>query len=285
MTDFQPSASEKQPPDEVQTALSDQQAEAQMRTMTRTGFLGMGLSALAGLLGFGWLIRQKSEGGVLWPLRRVLNFNEKLSEAYFRPGRLAPTFPVARAGMPRANGKEGLESALDMANWRMEVLGLPVTVLQKTGAKVVQTARGPALSLSLDELKTLPHQEMVTEFKCIEGWSQVIHWGGVRFQDFVFKYWPELAQNPALMPYVSLETPDGGYYVGLDMASALHPQTLLSYEMDGKPLEAVHGAPLRLAIPVKYGIKNIKRIGRVTFSPTRPADYWAERGYDWYAGH
>lgn len=68
------------------------------------------------------------------------------------------------------------------------------------------------------------------------------------------------------------------------MPSALHPQTLLAYEMNGKPLEAGHGAPLRLAIPVKYGIKNIKRIGSIEYTDERPKDYWAERGYDWYAG-
>ena len=88
-----------------------------------------------------------------------------------------------------------------------------------------------------------------------------------------------------LPEYVSMETPDGAYYVGLDMASALHPQTLLCYEMNGKPLTADHGAPLRLAIPVKYGIKNIKNIGKIKFTDERPKDYWAELGYDWYAGH
>ena len=84
--------------------------------------------------------------------------------------------------------------------------------------------------------------------------------------------------------YISLETPDGDYYVGLDMASALHPQTLLCYEMNGQPLTSGHGAPLRLVVPVKYGIKNLKCIGKIDFSDSRPRDYWAERGYDWYAG-
>jgi DMSO/TMAO reductase YedYZ molybdopterin-dependent catalytic subunit len=72
--------------------------------------------------------------------------------------------------------------------------------------------------------------------------------------------------------------------VGLDNASALHPQTLLCYEMQGAPLTSEHGAPLRLVTPVKYGIKNIKRIGAIKFQDTRPADFWAEQGYDWYAG-
>ncbi len=64
-----------------------------------------------------------------------------------------------------------------------------------------------------------------------------------------------------------------------------HPQTLLCYEMNGEPLTLEHGAPLRLVTPVKYGIKNIKRIGTIRFTDKRPADFWAERGYDWYAGH
>src|SRR5207248_5872294 len=96
---------------------------------------------------------------------------------------------------------------------------------------------------------------------------------------------PERARQPAdLFDYVQLETPGGGYYVGLDMASALHPQTLLCYEMNGQPLTPDHGAPLRLVATVKYGIKNIKRIGTIRFLDTRPPDYWTERGYDWYSG-
>ena len=68
------------------------------------------------------------------------------------------------------------------------------------------------------------------------------------------------------------------------MPYTLHPQTLLAYELNGEPLSPAHGAPQRLAIPVKYGIKNLKRIGTLRFADDRPADYWAEYGYDWYAG-
>jgi DMSO/TMAO reductase YedYZ molybdopterin-dependent catalytic subunit len=97
---------------------------------------------------------------------------------------------------------------------------------------------------------------------------------------------PDLVGRPQdLVPYVSLTTPDGLYYVGWDMASVLHPQTLLAYEMNGEPLRPEHGAPLRLASPTKYGIKQIKRIGRIEFTTERPRDYWAENGYDWYSGH
>ena len=81
-----------------------------------------------------------------------------------------------------------------------------------------------------------------------------------------------------------MSTPDEEYFVGLDMKSALHPQTLLAYEQNGQPLLPEHGAPLRLVIPVKYGIKNIKRIGQIRFTDKRPEDYWANFGYDWFAG-
>jgi DMSO/TMAO reductase YedYZ molybdopterin-dependent catalytic subunit len=102
---------------------------------------------------------------------------------------------------------------------------------------------------------------------------------------------PDVHKKPEdLVPYVGMTTPptddapEGGYYVGLDMPSARHAQTMLCYEMNGKPLTAEHGAPLRLVIPVKYGIKNIKRIGRIIYTDKKPKDYWAEQGYDWFAG-
>jgi len=84
-----------------------------------------------------------------------------------------------------------------------------------------------------------------------------------------------------------MTTPDAKYYVGWDMPSILHPQTLLAYEMNGEPLKPENGAPLRIASPTKYGIKQIKRIGRIEFTNERPRDFWAEPqwGYDWYAGH
>jgi DMSO/TMAO reductase YedYZ molybdopterin-dependent catalytic subunit len=86
------------------------------------------------------------------------------------------------------------------------------------------------------------------------------------------------------MQYVGLSTPDEMYYVGIDMPSAMHPQTLLCYEMNGQPLPLENGYPLRLIIPVKYGVKHLKRIGSLVFSNERPPDYWAEQGYDYYTG-
>jgi Oxidoreductase molybdopterin binding domain len=259
-----------------QAGLGD--AERRMRQMSRRSFAFGGLTALLGLGGWSWLRTRAEEDGIPWPLRRVLDFNARLAQAYFKDTRLAPTFPLDRAGEPRVNGGLGLENPLDPARWSLRVEA-PVSKPRECALK---------------DIKALPRVEMVTELKCIEGWSNVVHWAGARFTDFVTAYGlgtrsgnaPDLAGNPQdLCAYVQLETPGTGYYVGLDMPSALHPQTLLCYEMNGQPLTMPHGAPLRLVIPVKYGIKNIKRIGRLRFLDRRPADYWAERGYDWYAGH
>jgi DMSO/TMAO reductase YedYZ molybdopterin-dependent catalytic subunit len=103
----------------------------------------------------------------------------------------------------------------------------------------------------------------------------------VKFSDFVKHYQLE---PEAKSQYAGFETPDKKYYVGIDMPSAMHPQTLLAYQMNDVLLSGNHGQPLRLIIPVKYGIKNLKRIGFINFSNTRPRDYWAEQGYDYYSG-
>ncbi len=137
----------------------------------------------------------------------------------------------------------------------------------------------PGLLLPLSEVTKLPRHELVTQFKCIEGWSQIVHWAGVRMADFLEAY-PPAAGNL----YVYMETPDGDYYTGYDLESCRHPQTLLVTEMMGAPLTQLHGAPLRLHMPIKYGYKQIKRIGLIAYTAQKPDDYWTRLGYDWYAG-
>ncbi|HWZ51781.1 MAG TPA: molybdopterin-dependent oxidoreductase [Granulicella sp.] len=137
----------------------------------------------------------------------------------------------------------------------------------------------PGLLLTLDDVKRLPHHELVTEFKCIEGWSEVVCWGGVRFADLIAAYPPVRSAR-----YVYMETPFGDYYCGYDLNACTHPQSLLATEMSGAPLTQAHGAPLRLHMPIKYGYKQIKRIALIAFTDKRPDDYWTKLGYDWYAG-
>ena len=142
----------------------------------------------------------------------------------------------------------------------------------------------PGLLLTLDDVKQLPHHEMVTEFKCIEGWSEIVHWGGVRLADLITAHPPAKDAQGRPPKYVYMETPYGDYYCGFNMASCLHPQSLLTMEMSGQPLTQNHGAPLRLHMPIKYGYKQIKRIALIAYTDKKPDDYWTKLGYDWYAG-
>lgn len=256
-------------------------AEQRSRRLTRRSFATGAVVALAGLSAWRWLTTAERDEGVPWPLRRVLRFNEKLAEGLGSPRGLAPTFPPERVrGEPRTNGVIGLDDAVDGADWSVRI-------------EHESRRAGAAQSIRLQEIQQRPRFDLITELKCVEGWSEVMHFGGVRFLDFVTHFRlatrsgraPDSAGNAAdLYRYVYLATPDESYYVGLDMASALHPQTMLCDRMNWQPLTRAHGAPLRLYVAVKYGIKSLKRIGLIRFQDERPSDYWASRGYDWYAG-
>ena len=248
---------------------ADAEVARQLRRMTRRGFAWGGAAALAGFAAWKWLGSTGREGMLAWPLRKVLELDEKVARAAFNPARLATSFAPSAARMPRINGRYGIDQALDLDRWRLKVEG-------PAGSK----------AFTIDEVKALPRVVHTTELKCIEGWSVVVTWAGARLADLaeVTGLARRGGKTGDLLPYVALATPNGEYYVGLDIASALHPQTLLCYEMNGEPLTIPHGAPLRLAIPVKYGIKNLKQIGTIRFADARPADYWAKLGYDWFAG-
>ncbi|HTU17165.1 MAG TPA: molybdopterin-dependent oxidoreductase [Gemmataceae bacterium] len=254
-------------------------AVRQMRGLTRRSLLVGAVATLAGLGSWHWLTTASEEDGVPWPLRRVLRFNEGVAEGLGSPQHLAPTFPPESVqGPARTNGLIGLSAAVEGARWRL---------------RVEYEGRGPGQTFRLRDIQELPRVDLVTELKCVEGWSAVMHFGGVRFSDFVARFGLATRSGRAADPegnphdlyhYVYLATPDEDYYVRLDLASALHPQTLLCDTMNGQLLTREHGAPLRLYLAVKYGYKSLKRIGLIRFQDERPPDYWAARGYDWYAG-
>ena len=254
---------------EAAASLSDSDVEAEIRRLSRRSFA---TGAVAALLGGGaatWVATRGLEDGIPWPLRRVLRFNEGVAQAIFGPQRLAPEFAPQLATDLRVNGRVGLMSAAAADNWTVHVTG------------------AADRHVPLAAIRELPMHEMTTEFKCVEGWSRIVRWKGVRLADFLQKF-------GAPSQYVGMSTPVDGhdaqgnadrYYVGFDRPSAIHPQTLLCFEMNGQPLTEGHGAPLRLVSTVKYGYKCIKRISVIELTDVRPADYWAKRGYDWYGGH
>jgi hypothetical protein len=244
------------------------------KQLNRRNFIAFGTFAGLYAVGYGgWRLLYKSApevkgitGGAHRPLRQALNQNELFMRRIFSRNHHAKTYPVSMAvKQVRENGDIGLEGKFDPATWQL----------------IVKKQSGDTLIISMDDIKKMPKTEIVYDFKCVEGWDQIQHWGGVKFSDFIDHLG---LHNEANAEYVGMVTPDKKYYVGIDMPSALHPQTILAYEMNGKPMPVAHGYPLRLIIPVKYGIKNLKRIATITFSNQRPPDYWAELGYDYYSG-
>jgi len=222
----------------------------------------------AAFWGWQWLRDQPTTSGkTSGPIRKVLDANEGIFNGLFSDKHLTKEYPIAKAVNPaRVNGNLGLKTTFDTATWALQVI----------------RSKGDTLKITLEQIKKLPKIEFAFNFKCIEGWSQITHWGGVKFSEFMKAY--HLTEEAA-MNYLGLATPDKEYYVGIDMASALHPQTILCYELNQKALPMDQGFPLRLIIPVKYGVKSLKRIGFMYFDNKRTPDYWADvKGYDYFSG-
>jgi DMSO/TMAO reductase YedYZ molybdopterin-dependent catalytic subunit len=249
------------------------QSPSGFEVSSRRSFLTAGAAVLGTALGLE-LIRYPKDKPIPSALRSGHRFNEALWSRLYRPGKLAPTFSRNKSSMPRVTGKKGLSGTVLAETWQLTVLGPDGTALG---------------THSLDDIKALDKQEITVEHKCVEGWSHVVTWGGTRFSNLVELYRDRLSNE--LPKYVNIETakvgigikPDDEYYVSLDIDSMMHEQTMLTYELQGNPLNQEHGAPLRLTTPLKYGIKQIKRIGTIEFSNTRGRDFWEERGYDWYS--
>ena len=147
--------------------------------------------------------------------------------------------------------------------WRLEVTG---------------AVRRPA-SLSLDDLQRLPRVTQRVNHYCVEGWTAVATWHGVRVRDLA-----RLVEPAADAQFVDFESFDDGYHESWDLESATHPQTIVAYGMDGRLLAPGHGAPARLHSPIKIGYKNTKYLTRVVFLPHRTGGFWSDQGYEWYGG-
>ncbi len=237
---------------------------AEFRRRSRRSFLTGAAGVVGAGLAWRWVQTQPTDDGIPQVLRRQLERNETVW-SNLSQNRSAPEYPASKATPIQVNGVIGIRDEIDVADWTVRVEGPGGELLDE---------------LDISTFQALPQRDLVIEHKCIEGWSSIVHWGGARFSDFHARY----ARQVGDVGYVGLETPDGRYYVGWDIESILHPQTMLVLRERDEPLTQEHGAPLRLATPNKYGIKCLKRIGVIRYSNERPPDYWAERSYDWYAG-
>ncbi|MBW4559130.1 MAG: molybdopterin-dependent oxidoreductase [Trichormus sp. ATA11-4-KO1] len=136
------------------------------------------------------------------------------------------------------------------------------------------------LSLSMAEIQALPLTSMIIRHVCVEGWAAIVQWGGISLKEII-----ALAEPKANVQFAYFKSADG-YYESWDIASVLHPQTLLAYQKNGEPLPVNNGAPLRLASPIKLGYKQSKWVTKISLvsnlSPFK--GYWEDQGYEWFAG-
>ncbi len=191
--------------------------------------------------------------------------NDRFQRALFDPTKLAPELPpqdeTPLASVPQY--KIGAEFPAAPRDWTLAVGGLVARPLR----------------FSLGDLERLPRTRLRVRHHCVEGWSAVASWEGVRLS--------EVARLVGVRPdarCVEFRSFEPGYWSSWDLESALHPQTLLAYGMDGERLAREHGAPVRLYAAVKLGYKMVKWLGEVRFLPERTGGYWEDQGYEWFAG-
>ncbi len=220
------------------------------------------------LLGFGAAMAlagcDRSSAAKLF-LGAMSAWNQRVEQALFSPTRLAPELPPSALTPEESFPSYFIADDMPFPpdNWALKVGGL--------------VAR-PAVFF-LDDLKRMPRTDMRVRHHCVEGWSAVAGWHGVRLS--------EIARAVGIdrrALFVEFRSFDAGYWSSWDIESAMHPQTILAYGMNGHPLYPDHGAPLRLYSTVKLGYKMVKYLVEVNFLPEPTGGYWEDQGYEWFAG-
>ncbi len=204
----------------------------------------------------------KPRAGFLGAMER---WNAGFQAALFDPNRLAPELPPDQETPATAYPayKISPDFPISPADWALKVGGL---------------VERPGL-FSSEALKRLPRTDLRVRHHCVEGWSAVASWHGVRLSDLA-----KFVGASTKAPYVEFRSFDEGYWSSWDRPSAFHPQTILAYGRNGQPLTPEYGAPLRLYSAVKLGYKMVKYLTEVNFLPEATGGYWEEQGYEWFAG-
>jgi len=243
-----------------------------------------GAGTVVAAVGAGYLLPQTMLGrmgvhqdmnsrGKEWLLNRALRIDDDVAEALYSRNRMVPTYTKSQTTPIKNNYNGATPDPGYIAGWTLTLDGL-----------------ASGLSVSLDIRKLLnrfPMHEQITRLVCVEGWSAVAWWAGLKFDDLL-RAFPPISQAKWARVESSVNLDASGnpdpYFVSIDLATARHPQTLLATHLSGQPLTVEHGAPLRLLLPVKLGLKNVKAITRITYSAEEPSDYWAQFGYSSYDG-
>jgi DMSO/TMAO reductase YedYZ molybdopterin-dependent catalytic subunit len=199
-------------------------------------------------------------------LKAGLGFSDWVSAGIFRRGHLAPTFADSELtpfNQFPINDYDVDDPGVDVGNWSLAVSG----VVQKPG------------NYSLAQVQALPKVSQNTRHVCVEGWDVVGSFGGARLSDFLRAIGADTSAR-----FITVKCADD-YYESIDMKTALHPQTLLCYEMYGRPLTGEHGAPLRLTISTKIGYKQAKWLTEMQVTNVlQQGGYWEDQGYSEFYG-
>jgi DMSO/TMAO reductase YedYZ molybdopterin-dependent catalytic subunit len=255
-----------------------------LRHRTRRDVLLFGAGAMAAAAGAGFLLPQNTlsrlgvrrdvgSQGQEWLFNKAIRIDDDVAEALYSRKRMVPTYTKSQITPIKNNYNGSTPDPAYISGWNLTLEGL-----------------ASGLSVSLDIRKLLNRfsmHEQITRLVCVEGWSAIAWWSGLRFDDLLHAYPPvSQAKWAHIESSVNLDAngnPDP-YFVSIDLLTAQHPQTLLATHLNGNPLTVEHGAPLRVLVPVKLGLKNIKAITRITYTKDEPPDYWAKRGYSRYDG-
>jgi DMSO/TMAO reductase YedYZ molybdopterin-dependent catalytic subunit len=243
--------------------LLDDLPSGQIERIERRLFLKRGLSLGALALLSGCEVTENES--VQRMLTAMSSWNDRAQGWLFDPDRLAPTYPESAITRPFPfNAFYGEDEApvVDPHSYRLELGGLI-------------RDRKP---WTLPELYALPQVSQITRHICVEGWSAIGKWTGTPFRLFL-----ELVGADLSAKYVGFKCADD-YYTSIDMATALHPQTQLSFKYADQILPTKYGFPMKLRIPTKLGFKNPKHIMAIFVTNTYPGGYWEDQGYNWFSG-
>jgi DMSO/TMAO reductase YedYZ molybdopterin-dependent catalytic subunit len=279
-------SNDKKPQDflEERSLPETEMTPGRLRYLTRRDLLLFGAGALAVLAGGGFLLpqdtlsrmgvrRNMDSPGKEWFLNKALRIDDDVAEALYSGNRRVPTYTKSAITPLKNNYNGATPDPGYISGWTLTLDGLD---------------SGLSISLDIRNLMTrFTLQEQITRLVCVEGWSAIAWWAGLRFDDLLRAY-PPMSQAKWARVESSVNLDASGnpapYFMSLDLATARHPQTLLATHFNGQPLTVDHGAPLRLLVPVKLGLKNVKAITKITYSAEEPTDYWAQYGYSRYDG-
>jgi DMSO/TMAO reductase YedYZ molybdopterin-dependent catalytic subunit len=246
----------------METSLADHSPKL-IHSIERRLFLRQGLSlgALALLSG----CELTDDEGVQSLLTGMSRWNDRAQGWLFNPNKLAPEYPESAITKPfpfNAHYGEDEVRRVDGASYKLELSGL------------IRDQK----PWTLPELYALPQTSQITRLICVEGWSAIGKWSGVRFSDFLARIGADTTAK-----YIGFECADD-YTTSIDMATALHPQTLLTFRFADQILPPKYGFPMKLRMPTKLGFKNPKHITAMVVTNDYPGGYWEDQGYNWFSG-